>query len=55
MASEGNTYGHPHEETIEALNNFNVMIYGTDVYGTIVIRTNGQTYTIQSENPNPIN
>ena len=53
MAGEGNTYGHPHEETIVALSNIGAMICGTDVHGTIVVLTNGQTYTIQSKNPTP--
>ena len=53
MDGEGNTYGHPHEETIVALSNIGAMICGTDVHGTIVVLTNGQTYTIQSSNPNP--
>lgn len=49
MAGEGNTYGHPHEETIEALNNIGAVIYGTDVNGTIVVTTDGETYIVQSE------
>lgn len=49
MAGEGNTYGHPHEETIEALNSIGAVIYGTDVNGTIVVTTNGETYLVQSE------
>ena len=53
MAGEGNIYGHPHEETIAALDIIGAVIYGTDVDGTIVVLTNGQTYTIQSRNPNP--
>ena len=53
MDGEDNTYGHPHEETIVALSNIGAMICGTDVHGTIVVLTNGQTYTIQSSNPNP--
>jgi competence protein ComEC len=39
MAGEGNTYGHPHEETIVALSNIGAMICGTDVHGTIVVLT----------------
>jgi len=53
MAGEGNIYGHPHEETIISLSNIGAMICGTDVHGTIVVITNGQSYTIQSSHPNP--
>ena len=49
MAEEGNSYGHPHEETIQALNNINAEIYGTDIFGTIVVTTDGVTYEVQTE------
>ena len=48
MAGKDNTYGHPHQETIEALKQIGAKIYGTDVNGTIVVSTNGETYTVQS-------
>lgn len=53
MAGEGNTYGHPHAETIAALNDIGTMICGTDILGTIVVTTRGVTYTIQTEIPHP--
>ena len=46
MAGVGNSYGHPHNESIMALTGIGAKIYGTDNYGTIVIDTNGVTYTI---------
>ena len=49
MAGEGNTYGHPHEETITALESIGATIYGTDVNGTIVIHTDGVTYQVTPE------
>jgi competence protein ComEC len=49
MAAEGNSYGHPHEETIIALSSINADIYGTDVFGTIIVTTNGLNYEIQTE------
>jgi competence protein ComEC len=49
MAGEGNSYGHPHEETILALFNIGADIYGTDVCGTIVVTTDGKTYEVQTE------
>ena len=41
MAGGGNSYGHPHQETINALGQAGAVIYGTDVYGTIIITTDG--------------
>jgi beta-lactamase superfamily II metal-dependent hydrolase len=49
MAKEGNSYGHPHSETIVSLTNIGANIYGTDVHGTIVITTDGTGYEIQLE------
>jgi len=49
MAKTGNTYGHPHAESIAALQNIGATIYGTDTLGTIIINTNGTSYTIQTE------
>ncbi|GAI05937.1 unnamed protein product, partial [marine sediment metagenome] len=49
MAGEGNSYGHPHEETILALFNIETDIYGTDVCGTIAVTTDGKTYEVQTE------
>ncbi len=47
-AATGNSYGHPHKETLIYLDNIGAKIYGTDVHGTIVITTDGKTYTIQT-------
>ena len=49
MAGEGNTSRYPHEETISALDSLGATIYGTDVNGTIVVTTDGETYTVESE------
>lgn len=49
MAGIDNSYGHPHEETITTLNDIGAEIYGTDVNGTIVVTTNGETYLIRPE------
>lgn len=49
MAGAGNDYGHPHNESITALTGIGAKIYGTDNYGTIVIDTNGATYTITTQ------
>lgn len=49
MAGEGNRYDHPHEETLTALSEVGAEIYGTDIHGTIVITTDGETYALQLE------
>ena len=53
MAGEGNTYGntygHPHEETIAVLHEFAAKIYGTDICGTLIVSTDGKSYSIQTE------
>ncbi len=46
MAGEGNSYGHPHEETIINLCEVGAEIYGTDIHGTIIITTDGETYNL---------
>ena len=46
MACTGNSYGHPHAETILALENIGSHIYGTDINGTIKISTDGNTYNV---------
>lgn len=47
--SAGGGYEHPHPETISALQNIGAAIYGTDVNGTIDVKTDGETYTVQPE------
>jgi len=53
MAGEGNTYGHPHEETIQALSVIGAKIYGTDVHGTIKVSTDGESYSTGTEKKVP--
>ena len=48
-AGTGNTYGHPHRQTIIALNDIGAKIYGTDVHGTVVITTDGKGYSVKTE------
>jgi competence protein ComEC len=45
-AGTGNSYGHPHTETINALNTAGAKVYGTDTGGTITIKTDGKTCVI---------
>ena len=49
MAGIGNRYGRPHEETISALEGIGAEIYGTDIYGTILIITDGISYVVQTK------
>ncbi len=49
MAKTGNSYGHPHQEAIEALLGIEAQVYGTDTCGTIIITTDGETYQIKTE------
>jgi len=42
MAGEGNSYGHPHQETLIALTDIGALYQGTNMYGTIVITTTGE-------------
>jgi beta-lactamase superfamily II metal-dependent hydrolase len=49
MAKVDNSYGHPHEEALLALTDIEAEIYGTDIFGTITVSTDGLTYEIQTE------
>lgn len=45
-----NDYGHPHEEAISLLNEFNVEYYRTDLQGTIKITSDGsRNYSVTTE------
>ncbi|MFW6269566.1 MAG: helix-hairpin-helix domain-containing protein [Bacillota bacterium] len=49
QVGEDNNYGHPANETLEALENNNIDIFRNDVHGDIVIKTNGQDYWVEVE------
>ncbi|MBS4029857.1 MAG: MBL fold metallo-hydrolase [Clostridiales bacterium] len=51
MVGKGNRYGHPHLETLVRLANSNVDIYRTDIHGTVIITTNGQTFEVNQKQP----
>ena len=42
----GNSYGHPHAETLTALADVGAKVYGTDVNGTVVVTSDGTTYQV---------
>jgi competence protein ComEC len=45
----GNTYGHPHKESMSRLNAMGAVIYRTDENGTIIFVTDGENITITVE------
>ncbi len=49
MCGKDNTYRHPHQETLDKL--AAIEVYRTDLHGTIVITTDGQTYNINRTQP----
>jgi competence protein ComEC len=48
-AGQGNRYGHPHQETLDTFANLGIELMGTDLYGTIVITSDGQTYGVKGK------
>ena len=48
-AGDGNSYGHPHGSVLDRLRDAGVSTYGTDVHGSITVRTDGATWTIGTE------
>ncbi len=49
MAGADNQYGHPHQETLAALEQVGAVVYGTDIHGTIIVVTDGTGYMLQLE------
>ncbi len=45
----GNSYGHPHEETISLLKKHNTALYRTDLQGDIVCTSDGKSLTFTTE------
>ena len=44
-----NSYNHPHKETVKLLENKDIIIYRTDLYGNIVFVSDGSTLNILTE------
>jgi beta-lactamase superfamily II metal-dependent hydrolase len=44
----GNSYGHPHSETLELLKAHHVPLVRTDQWGTITMVSNGETWNLVS-------
>jgi competence protein ComEC len=49
MVGKDNPYGHPHQETLDLLKRYGVTVYRTDLDGTIVIRSDGMSYSVKTE------
>lgn len=46
---EGNSYGHPHQVTLDALESVGATIYGTAVNGNVVVTLDGSTVSVVVE------
>lgn len=44
----GNTYGHPHQVTLDKLTSAGVQTYRTDKHGTVIFTSDGKTLTIKT-------
>ena len=53
QAGEGNPDGHPHEEAIASVLEADATVYWTDLHGTVVISSDGHTYSAQLEREAP--
>lgn len=50
----GNDYGHPAASTIQRLNESGTAVYRTDEKGNIVVSTDGNTFSVQTEKSEPV-
>ncbi len=46
---EDNPYGYPHTETLFLLKSSGTALYRTDLNGTVVVRTDGMSYSVKTE------
>ena len=49
----GNTYGHPHQETLDRLAAAGATVYRTDLNGTVVLTSDCNTYALTTGGPAP--
>ena len=49
LSDGGKSYGHPHADALERITNTGAQILRSDLHGTIVISSNGQTLDIKTE------
>lgn len=50
QCGSGNSYGHPHDEALERINEFTSEIYSTDTKGTIIFDSDKEGMNIKTEN-----
>lgn len=50
---KNNAYGHPHEATVRRLRAAGARIYRTDVHGTVVVTSDGERYTLNTQGERP--
>lgn len=48
-AGENNSYGHPHSEVVTRIQDAGITLYGTDIHGTILVKTDGSEYNISTK------
>jgi competence protein ComEC len=48
-AGAGNQYGHPHDEVIARVQSAGIEVYGTDVHGTVLVTSDGQSWSITTD------
>jgi len=47
----GNSYGHPHDITLNNLSSLGITIYRTDISGDIIVESDGLTYSVLEGDP----
>ncbi|HJJ39252.1 MAG TPA: ComEC/Rec2 family competence protein, partial [Methanocorpusculum sp.] len=52
---DDNSYGHPHKDALKRINKYTKYLYRTDIDGTIVVSSDGKTYSVKTENNIPYN
>lgn len=52
QVGEENSYKHPHDETLKRFKKMNTTVYRTDLHGTILIKSDGQTINIETIDTN---
>ena len=53
-AGAGNQYGHPHNEVIARVQDAGIDLYGTDVYGTVLVTTDGESWTVTPDSTDAV-
>ncbi|WP_313799798.1 MBL fold metallo-hydrolase [Cytobacillus sp.] len=48
-AGNDNSYGHPHLEVVSLIQKSGMDLYGTNIHGTIIVTTDGNSYSINTE------